>query len=204
MSAAVFLLGSASRPARPPLSRSHRCGDGAGGGSGRGLRAGTCWGVCGMRPPGARGSRRRSPPSFPSFFPPAARCGAALLRCCAAPVLPSCRNHPLLSQCLHCFQMMEMFLSLGFSSALRAGGWRAAINTAAAQFRGRGGKCSLLGIRGEEKARLTPPGCPEEAPCLCSESGKRDHSLRNIPMTSCYLPEEEPGLQTGLISDLFL
>ena len=80
LSAAVFLLGSASRAARTPLSRPRRCGDGAGGGSGRGLRAGTCWGGCGMRPPGASGSRRRSLPSFPPFFPPAARCGAALLR----------------------------------------------------------------------------------------------------------------------------
>lgn len=171
--------------------------------SGRGLGPGAAGGhlLGRLRDAAARGEREPAAlPSLLSSFLPSRR----PLRCCAAPVLPSRRNHPLLSQCLHCFQMMAMFLSLGFSSALRAGGWRAAINTAAAQFRGRGGKCSLLGIRGEEKARLAPPGCPEEAPCLCSESGKRDHSLRNIPMTSCYLPEEEPGLRTGLISHLFL
>lgn len=100
------------------------------------------------------------------------------------PILPSHRNKSVLFQFPHCFQMMKMFLSLGFSSAFVANDWRSAMKYNSSSVRRQRGRYSrVLAATGEEKACFIRPGCPEDFPCLCSESGIRDHSLRNIPMT---------------------
>lgn len=103
---------------RPPALVSQ---PGVAGNAAWGLPWVTCCGAAGERLQSRAGSEAEPAPE-----PRPSPCHSARAAFALDPCLPQEQAGPL-SQFPHCFQMMKMFLSLGFSSAFIANDWRSAM-----------------------------------------------------------------------------